>query len=80
MYLGYDQIETEQEEDQVLDEGEDRYLIFGNLELPVTPFLRDSMEISKSTISGLMLRDQFVLHCPMISHFDCNNTSNFVKV
>jgi hypothetical protein len=41
-----------QEEDQVQDEGEDRYLIFGNLYLAVAPFLNNSNKINGSILSG----------------------------
>jgi hypothetical protein len=48
-----------QEEDQVQDEGEDRYLIFGKIKLAVAPFLINSTEIAGSTLSGIVLICRF---------------------
>ncbi len=54
--FGLRQIRASQE-DQVLDKGEDRYLIFGKLQSTVTPFLNNFMGVGKSTLSGNIFTD-----------------------
>ena len=56
MFLGYDPIETKQEEDQVQGEKEDRYLIFGKLFFAVAPFLASYIEIGRSIFTGNIFR------------------------